>query len=49
MSTMYKTKANKVRLVDLRKTDGSKLGRCLDWLEKSKVNNVLSKPGLYLQ
>ena len=47
MSTTYKTKANKVRLVDLGKTDGSKPGGCLDWLERSKANDVLCKPGLY--
>jgi hypothetical protein len=33
--------------VDLRKTDGSKPERCLDWLKRSKANNVLCKPGLY--
>ena len=28
--TAYKTKANKVRLVDLRETNGSKPSRCLN-------------------
>jgi hypothetical protein len=30
VSTVYKTKANKVRLVDLGDSDGSKLGGCSD-------------------
>jgi len=30
VSTAYKTKANKVRLVDLRETNGSKPSRCLN-------------------
>jgi len=38
--TAYKTKANKVRPVDPRKTDGSKLGGCLDWFEKLKAEDV---------
>ena len=48
VSTTYKTKANKVRLVDLRKTDGSKPGGCLDWLERSKADDIPTQdPGLY--
>jgi hypothetical protein len=47
VSTIYKTKANKVRPVDLGETDGSKPGGCLDWLEKSKANDILCEPGLY--
>ena len=47
MSTAYKTKANKVRPVDPREIDGSKPGGCLDWLEKSKANDILCEPGLY--
>ena len=38
----YKTKANKVRLVDPRETDGSKPRGCLDWFEKSKADDVPS-------
>jgi len=38
--TAYKTKANKVRLVDPKKTDGSKLGGCLDWFEMLKADDV---------
>ena len=49
MSTVYKTKANKVRPVDPGETDGSKPRGCLDWLEKSKANNILCKLGLYLE
>jgi len=40
VATAYKTKANKVRLVDPGKTDGSKLKGCLDWFEKSKAEDV---------
>jgi len=47
VSTAYKTKANKVRPVDPGETDGSKPGGCLDWLEKSKANDILCEPGLY--
>jgi hypothetical protein len=49
VSTVYKTKANKVRLVDLREADGSKPRGCLDWLKRSKATNVLCEPGLYLE
>jgi len=38
--TAYKTKANKVRLVDPKKTDGFKLKGCLDWFEKLKAKDV---------
>ena len=41
MATTYKTKANKVRLVDPGETDGSKPRGCLDWLERSKIDDVL--------
>jgi hypothetical protein len=40
VATAYKTKANKVCLVDLGETDGSKPGGCLDWFEKSKADDV---------
>ena len=40
MATAYKTKANKVRLVDPKKTDGFKLKGCLDWFEKLKAEDV---------
>jgi len=40
VATAYKTKANKVRPVDPRKTDGSKPRGCLDWFEMSKANDV---------
>ena len=40
VATAYKTKANKVRLVDPSQTDGSKPRGCLDWFEKSKANDV---------
>ena len=40
MATAYKTKANKVRLVDSKKTDGFKLKGCLDWFEKLKAEDV---------
>jgi hypothetical protein len=44
----YKTKANKVRLVDPGETDGSKPGGSLDWLEKSKTSDVpCQNPGKY--
>ena len=39
--TVYKTKANKVQLVDLGKTDSSKPSRSLNWFEKSKLDNFL--------
>jgi len=40
VATAYKTKANKVRPVDPRKTDGSKPGGCLDWFEMLKADDV---------
>jgi len=40
VATAYKTKANKVRLVDPKKTNSSKLRGCLDWFEKLKVEDV---------
>jgi len=33
--------------VDPREIDGSKPGGCLDWLEKSKANDILCELGLY--
>ena len=45
----YKTKANKVRLVDLRKTDSLKLRGCLNWFKRLKANNVLCELRLYLE
>ena len=48
VSTAYKTKANKVRPVDLGDSDGSKPGGCSDWFEKSKVDDVpCQDPGKY--
>jgi len=47
VSTTYKTKANKVCLVDPRETDSSKPRGWLDWLERSKANNVLCELRLY--
>jgi len=38
--TTYKTKANKVRLVDPRQTDSFKPRRCLDWLKRLRASNV---------
>jgi hypothetical protein len=43
VATAYKTKANKVRPVDPGETDGSKPGGCLDWLERSKADDVPSR------
>jgi hypothetical protein len=40
VSTAYKTKANKVWLVDSSKMDSSKPGGQLDWLEQSKLDDV---------
>jgi hypothetical protein len=40
VATAYKTKANKVQPVDSSDADGSKLGGCIDWFEKSKVDNI---------
>ena len=36
----YKTKANKVRPVDSSDADGSKPGGCMDWFERSKVDDI---------
>jgi hypothetical protein len=48
VATAYKTKANKVRLVDLGDSDGSKLRGRSDWFERSKADDVLCQdPGLY--
>jgi len=49
VSTVYKTKANKVYLVDPGETNSSKPGGCLDWLEKSKVSDVPCEPRLYTE
>jgi hypothetical protein len=49
VSTAYKTKANKVRPVDPRETDGSKPRGSLDWLKRSKANDVLCESRLYLE
>ena len=40
MATAYKSKANKVRLVDSSDVDGSKPGGCMDWFERSKVEDI---------
>jgi hypothetical protein len=40
VATAYKTKANKVRLVDSSDADGSKPGGRIDWFEKSKVDDI---------
>jgi hypothetical protein len=45
--TTYKTKANKVCLVNPRQTDSFKPRRCLDWLERSKASNVPYGPRMY--
>ena len=37
---MYKQKVDKVRLVDSRETNSSKLGGVLDWVAKSKETNI---------
>ena len=48
VSTVYKTKANKVWPVDLGKSDSSKPGGRLDQLEQSKLDNVpCQDPGQY--
>jgi hypothetical protein len=48
VSASYKAKANVVRLVDIRETDGSKPGRGLDWLKRSEADDIPSQePGLY--
>jgi hypothetical protein len=49
VATAYKTKANKVQLVDSSDADGSKPGGCMDWFEKSKADDIPSQdPGKYL-
>jgi hypothetical protein len=48
VSTVYKTKANKVRLVDPGETDGSKPRGRPDWFEWSKADDVpCLDPGKY--
>jgi hypothetical protein len=47
VATAYKKKADKVRPVDPGETDGSKPGGCLDWLEKSKADDVPCQLGPY--
>ena len=49
MFTTYKTKANKVRLVDPRQTDSSKPRGCLDWLKRSRASNVPCGLGMYTE
>ena len=49
VSTIYKTKANKVRLVDPRQTDGFKPKRCLDWLKRSRASNIPYRPRMYTE
>jgi hypothetical protein len=49
VSTAYKTKANKVRLVDPRQTDSFKPRGCLDWLERSRASNVPCGPRMYTE
>jgi hypothetical protein len=49
VATAYKTKANKVRLVDPSETDGSKPRGYMDWFEKSKADDIPSQdPRKYL-
>jgi hypothetical protein len=40
VATTYKTKANKVQLVDSSDVDGSKLGGCMDWSKRSKAEDI---------
>jgi hypothetical protein len=47
VATAYKKKADKVRPVDPGETDGSKPRGCLDWLEKSKADDVPCQLGSY--
>jgi hypothetical protein len=45
--TIYKRKADKVRPVDHGVSDGSKPGRVIDWVERSKKLDIAYEPGLY--
>jgi hypothetical protein len=40
VATAYKTKANKVHLVDSSDADGSKPRGCIDWFKRSKVDDI---------
>ena len=49
VATAYKRKAQKVRPVNPNRTDGRKPGEVLDWVERSKLSDVISTPGKYSQ
>jgi hypothetical protein len=40
VAIVYKTKANKVQLVDLSDVDGSKPRGYIDWFKRSKVDDI---------